>query len=142
MLENCIQYLIAIYLLLAIECADNTKHFLNREKPHWNNMHSAFIRLQLQRSRADKVEDKLKEEQEKQHISSKSTVKKADRNYGISKYSSDDEDASDSKWKLELAWLSKTLEPALQFCRWALPTGLLSVKSYCHNIFHLANLDS
>ncbi|XP_047147455.1 uncharacterized protein LOC124819893 [Vigna umbellata] len=123
MLENFIQYLIAIYLLLAIECADSTKHFLNREKPHWNNMHSAFIRLQLQRSRADKVEDKLKEEQEKQQISSKSTVKKADGNYGISKYSSDDEDTSDSKWKLELAWLSKTLEPALQFCRWALPTG-------------------
>jgi len=96
----------------------------------------------LQRSRADKVEDKLKDEQETQQISSKSTVKKADGNYGISKYSSDDEDSSDSKWKLELAWLSRTLEPALQFCRWALPTGLLSVKSYCHNIFHLTKLDS
>jgi len=143
MLENCIQYSYSsIYILHSIECADSTKSFFNREKPRWNNMHSVFIRLQLQRSRADKIEDKLKEEQETKQISSKSTVKKADGNYGISKYSSDDEDSSDSKWKLELAWLSKTLEPALQFCRWALPTGLLSVKSYCHNIFHLANLDS
>ncbi|KAG4981953.1 hypothetical protein JHK87_026702 [Glycine soja] len=86
-------------------------------------MHRVFNQLQLQRSRADKVEDKLKEEQETQQISFKSEVKKADGNDGISKYSSDDEDSLDSKWKLELAWLTKALEPALQFCRWALPTG-------------------
>ncbi|KAK7393426.1 hypothetical protein VNO78_21982 [Psophocarpus tetragonolobus] len=103
---------------------NSTKFFLTREKPHWNYMHSVFNQLQFQRSRSsDKVEDHLKEEQETQKISFKSKVKKADGNYGISKYSSDDEDSSDSKWKLELAWLTKTLEPALQFCRWALPTG-------------------
>ncbi|KAM7255934.1 hypothetical protein ACFE04_011675 [Oxalis oulophora] len=34
-----------------------------------------------------------------------------------------DDDFSDSRWKLEIAWLSKAMEPALQFCRWALPTG-------------------
>lgn len=91
-------------------------------------MHSVFNRLQLQRSKADKVEkDKLKEEQESCQLSLKSNVKKDDDNYGVSKYSSDEEDSSDSKWKLELAWLTKALEPALQFCRWALPTGLLSV---------------
>ncbi|KAG4976751.1 hypothetical protein AAZX31_13G104100 [Glycine max] len=101
----------------------STKFFLNREKPHWNYTHSVSNQLQLQRSRADKVEDKLKEEQETQRISFKSEVKKADGNDGISKYCSDDEDSSDSKWKLELAWLTKALEPALQFCRWALPTG-------------------
>ncbi|KAJ1417508.1 Fungal lipase-like domain [Sesbania bispinosa] len=88
-------------------------------------MHSIFNQLQLQRSRADKVEkDKLKEEQETHQTSFKSEVKKKeDDNYGISKYSSDDEDTSDSKWKIERAWLTKALEPALQFCRWALPTG-------------------
>lgn len=91
-------------------------------------MHSVFNRLQLQRSKADKVEkDKLKEEQKGCQFSSKSKVKKVDDNNGISKYSSDEEDSSDSKWKLELAWLTKAVEPALQFCRWALPTGLLSV---------------
>ncbi|KAI5394946.1 hypothetical protein KIW84_061529 [Lathyrus oleraceus] len=87
-------------------------------------MHSVFNRLQLQRSRADKVEkDKLKEEQKGCQFSLKSKVKKVDDNNGISKYSSDEEDSSDSKWKLELAWLTKAVEPALQFCRWALPTG-------------------
>lgn len=88
-------------------------------------MHSVFNRLQLQRSKADKVEkDKLKEEQERTQTSFKSEVKKKeDYNYGISKYSSDDEDPSDSKWKLELAWLTKALEPALQFWRWPPPTG-------------------
>ncbi|CAJ1968931.1 unnamed protein product [Sphenostylis stenocarpa] len=86
-------------------------------------MHSVFIRFHLRRSKAYKVEDKLKEEQETQQISSKSEVRKADGNYGIRKYISDDEDSSDSKWKIEMAWLTKTLEPALQFCRRALPTG-------------------
>ncbi|KAI4303717.1 hypothetical protein MLD38_039315 [Melastoma candidum] len=38
---------------------------------------------------------------------------------------SDDDESGDSKWRsrLELAWLPKALEPALQLCRWALPTG-------------------
>ncbi|KAK4796808.1 hypothetical protein SAY86_029134 [Trapa natans] len=37
--------------------------------------------------------------------------------------SSEDEESSEPKAKLErLEWLSKTLEPALQLCRWALPT--------------------
>ncbi|XP_027189675.1 uncharacterized protein [Cicer arietinum] len=108
-------------LLRNIYC---TKYFLNREEPYRNYMHSVFNRLQLQRSKADKVEkDKLKEEQESCQLSLKSNVKKDDDNYGVSKYSSDEEDSSDSKWKLELAWLTKALEPALQFCRWALPTG-------------------
>ena len=93
-------------------------------------MHSVFTRLQLRKSRADKVEeDKLKEEKEARQISFKSEVKKkADDNYGISKDSSDDEDPADNKWRLELAWLTKALEPALQFCRWAMPTGMLTLK--------------
>lgn len=37
--------------------------------------------------------------------------------------SSGDEDTSDGKWKLDLAWLNKALEPATQLRRWALPTG-------------------
>lgn len=39
----------------------------------------------------------------------------------VGKYSSDDDDVNDNKRKLELAWLTKALEPALQFCRWAFP---------------------
>ncbi|KAL6338214.1 hypothetical protein AAG906_015183 [Vitis piasezkii] len=49
--------------------------------------------------------------------------KRAEHESRLSKYNSDDDDLSDSKWRLELAWLSKALEPALQLCRWALPTG-------------------
>ncbi|CAL5206915.1 unnamed protein product [Lathyrus oleraceus] len=109
-----------LYILLQ----DCTKYFLNKEEPYRNYMHSVFNRLQLQRSRADKVEkEKLKEEQKGCQFSLKSKVKKVDDSNGISKYSSDEEDSSDSKWKLELAWLTKAVEPALQFCRWALPTG-------------------
>ncbi|XP_057517625.1 uncharacterized protein LOC130798589 isoform X4 [Amaranthus tricolor] len=41
----------------------------------------------------------------------------------VGKYSSDDDDVQDSNQKSEFAWLTKALEPALQFCRWAIPTG-------------------
>lgn len=41
----------------------------------------------------------------------------------LSRRGSDHDDLDENKWKLELAWLSKALEPALQLCRWALPTG-------------------
>ncbi|KAL2485929.1 alpha/beta-Hydrolases superfamily protein [Abeliophyllum distichum] len=42
----------------------------------------------------------------------------------ISKYSSSEDDLSNNnKWKPEVAWLAKALEPALQFYKWALPTG-------------------
>ncbi|KAF1880634.1 hypothetical protein Lal_00011693 [Lupinus albus] len=108
--------------ILSIQFSDSTKSVLNREEPYRNYMHSVFNRLQWKRSRVHKVEEgKLKDEQE---ISFKSEVKKKpDDDYGTSKYSSDDEDPSDSKWKLEMAWLTKALEPALQFCRRALPAG-------------------
>ncbi|KAJ4956110.1 hypothetical protein NE237_012893 [Protea cynaroides] len=46
-----------------------------------------------------------------------------DSDSGLHNYSSDEDDLSDNKWRLELAWLTKALEPALQLYRWALPTG-------------------
>lgn len=42
---------------------------------------------------------------------------------GRSKYDLDNDNFPDNKWKLELAWLSKAVEPAVQLCRWALSTG-------------------
>lgn len=61
--------------------------------------------------------------------------KRAEHESRLSKYNSDDDDLSDSKWRLELAWLSKALEPALQLCRWALPTGwFLSVHGWLYQI--------
>ncbi|CAI9107670.1 OLC1v1007083C1 [Oldenlandia corymbosa var. corymbosa] len=53
------------------------------------------------------------------------------KDYVPTRYSSDEDDfignsSSDdnsNKWKLELDWLTKPLEPALQLCKWALPSG-------------------
>ncbi|KAJ4822112.1 hypothetical protein Tsubulata_002836 [Turnera subulata] len=54
----------------------------------------------------------------------------ADNNYAdsnskskLKNYASSDEDITDNKWKIELDWLTKAIEPALQLCRWALPSG-------------------
>lgn len=56
------------------------------------------------------------------------------------KYNSDEDDfisssSSDNnnKWKLELACLTKALEPALQLCKWALPAGLFN--QFCFFIY-------
>ncbi|CAN1766521.1 Diacylglycerol lipase-beta [Linum perenne] len=40
-----------------------------------------------------------------------------------SKRNGGEENDSSNKWNLEPVWLTKTIEPALQFCRWALPGG-------------------
>jgi hypothetical protein len=59
-------------------------------------------------------------------VSSPSSSKTNNKSGGeLSNYSSGDDDLSDNKGKIELAWLTKALEPALQLCRWALSTGLL-----------------
>ncbi|KAI3461630.1 hypothetical protein Pfo_018293 [Paulownia fortunei] len=44
---------------------------------------------------------------------------------GMKDYSSSEDDLSgyNNKWKPEIAWLGKALEPALQLYKWALPTG-------------------
>ena len=78
-------------------------------------------RFQWQRSKADKAEaDLLKEATDASQVSLRSKVEKMEDDSTLSKYSSDEEDFTDGKWKLELAWLTKALEPALQLCRWGL----------------------
>ncbi|KAL1329776.1 hypothetical protein HN51_046966 [Arachis hypogaea] len=104
----------------------SAKLLFSKEEPCWNYMHSVFYQLQLQRPRSDKVEeDKLKEGKQARKTCFKSEVKKKkeDNSYKVRKDSSDDEDPPDNnKWKLELAWLTKAIEPAVQFCKWAMPT--------------------
>ncbi|XP_054803454.1 uncharacterized protein LOC129306745 isoform X3 [Prosopis cineraria] len=104
-------------LLHNIYCA---KGLLNKEEPYWKYMHGIVNWNQLHRSIADKVEGGELKKMDK--TPEPSLDKKIDNNIWVSKYSSDGEDPADSKWKLELAWLTKALEPALQLCRWALPT--------------------
>ncbi|KAG9441477.1 hypothetical protein H6P81_017331 [Aristolochia fimbriata] len=41
----------------------------------------------------------------------------------VKSYSLDRDKVNDSKWRLELDWLPRVLEPALQLCRSALPSG-------------------
>ncbi|XP_021844403.1 uncharacterized protein [Spinacia oleracea] len=48
-------------------------------------------------------------------------IDRTDFDRAVGKYSSDDDEVNDSKRKVELAWLTKALEPALQLCRWAFP---------------------
>ncbi|EXC31930.1 Sn1-specific diacylglycerol lipase alpha [Morus notabilis] len=90
-------------------------------------MYGILCRFNSQQKKSNKVEDDVvKRENNVSQVSSRSRVekKKVAEDSGLGKYNSDDEDLlGDSKWKLELAWLSKALEPALQLYRWALPTG-------------------
>lgn len=77
-------------------------------------IYSVLTRCQSHWSKIDKTEAEAL-------ISKNKDYKENDA--GISKYSSDEDDVSDGKWNVELAWLTKALEPALQLCRWALPAG-------------------
>lgn len=81
-------------------------------------MYSLLNRFQLQRSKVDKVEsDILKEEKDAPQVSFKSKVERAIGNDSSLSKQSCDNDLKDRNW------LTKALEPALQLCRWALPTG-------------------
>lgn len=77
-------------------------------------------------SEADKIQpDVLNKAKDAPQVFSRPKVeKRADNDSELAKYSSGDDDVSDGKWRLELAWLTKVVEPALQLCRWTVPSGL------------------
>ncbi|KAK9140235.1 hypothetical protein Scep_009916 [Stephania cephalantha] len=84
-----------------------------------------FSRFQSDFSKADDAVTKSLREAEDSYktiATSKLDVRRT-ADSGLSKYSSVDDNLSDNKWKIELAWLSRALEPALQLCRRALPGG-------------------
>lgn len=105
---------------------DSMKKFLRRQESYQRLVYTILTRFYSQQSKVDKVEaDAVKQEKNASQVSLKSKVEnEADKDFDPSKYVSDGENLSDTKWKLELAWLTKALEPALQLYRWALPTGL------------------
>lgn len=90
-----------------------------------------LTRFRTQSSKADKTEtNKLGEgKTEAQDLMKPGQNQQKDYASGLTKYSSDDDDLNDGKWKLELAWLTKALEPTLQMCRRALTTGLLLINA-------------
>lgn len=88
-------------------------------------------RCQSQFSKPNKDEvDVQKEAKDAPQLNIPKVEKMENKDSVVNKYSSDNDDVDDTKWRLELAWLTKALEPALQVCRWALPTGL-----FMSNIF-------
>ena len=108
--------------------ADYTNILIKRQKLYGRFVYGILNRCQSQWSKADgrKELNKEKEAKDVAQVSFKPEVdKKAGYDTSFFKYSSGDEDyVGDTKWKLELAWLTKALEPALQLCRRALPIGL------------------
>ncbi|XP_062080545.1 uncharacterized protein LOC133785307 isoform X2 [Humulus lupulus] len=99
-------------------CIDN---FVKKQESE-RFVHGILFRCYSQQKQGHKVEeDTVKQKTSAPQVSLRSKVEKDSR---LGTYASDDEDLlGDNKWKLELAWLTKALEPALQLCRWALPTG-------------------
>ncbi|XP_007050343.2 PREDICTED: uncharacterized protein LOC18613178 [Theobroma cacao] len=104
-----------------------TNILIKRQKLYGRFVYGILNRCQSQWSKADGIKElnKEKEAKDEAQVSLKPEVnEKAGYDTRLFKYSSGDEDyIGDTKWKLELAWLTKALEPALQLCRWALPIG-------------------
>ncbi|KAJ6920628.1 hypothetical protein NC651_014271 [Populus alba x Populus x berolinensis] len=72
----------------------------------------------------NRSQSEMSKSEKSAQVSSPSSSKTNNKSGGeLSNYSSGDDDLSDNKGKIELAWLTKALEPALQLCRWALSTG-------------------
>ncbi|KAE8679637.1 LOB domain-containing protein 16-like [Hibiscus syriacus] len=95
----------------------NTNILIRRQKLYGRFVNGILNRCQSQWSNSDGIKELNKETEAKNKAES-------DVDTRFFKFSSGDEDNVDTtKWKLELAWLTKALEPALQLCRWALPIG-------------------
>lgn len=105
-------------------CADNSNILITRQKKLYGRfMDGVLNRFQSQWSKPEGSKEVIKEKEAKDMAEIETSSR-------FFKYSSGDEDyVDDTKWKLELAWLTKALEPALQLCRWALPIGLFYVNS-------------
>ncbi|PON62591.1 Fungal lipase-like domain containing protein [Parasponia andersonii] len=99
---------------------DCMETFVKKQEESERFIYGILYRFYSQQKKPNKVEeDVVKQEKNAPQVSLRSKVEKK-----VDKYTSDEEDLfGDNKWKLELAWLTKALEPALQLCRWALPTG-------------------
>ncbi|KAL6502899.1 hypothetical protein OROHE_024067 [Orobanche hederae] len=82
--------------------------------------YSYSILNRLQWSKADG--DELKRKKCDNKLANKNP---ASYDLGMSNYSSSEDELSgfNDRWKPEIAWLGKALEPALQLYKWALPSG-------------------
>ncbi|XP_041009514.1 uncharacterized protein LOC121253584 [Juglans microcarpa x Juglans regia] len=101
-----------------VNAQNYTKMILKRQGRYQSYAYSVLNQFQSQQLKADKEADIMKVVS----VGSK-VVNKMSNDSRLSKYSCENEDLSNRKCRLELAWLTKAFEPALQLCRWALPTG-------------------
>lgn len=104
---------------------DFSLKFLKKQEVSWGILCNFRLRYLSQWSKGEKVETPVfKEAKDESQVPLRPKVdKETDSNSRISKYSSDEDDFSINKWKLELAWLTKALEPALQLYKRALLSG-------------------
>ncbi|KAA0042064.1 Alpha/beta-Hydrolases superfamily protein [Cucumis melo var. makuwa] len=98
------------------------RNFLRKQEWQARSVTVNNVLMHFQSSKVDKVEnDVIKEGEVLREVSLRSEMEK---NSTIDcKRSEYVEDSTDSNWRSELAWLTKTLEPALQLYRWALSSG-------------------
>ncbi|XAR58632.1 hypothetical protein NMG60_11014107 [Bertholletia excelsa] len=104
---------------------DFTSKMFKKEVLYQRFVYNILNRYQSEWSKGQKVEVDLSKDVK--DSSQLPVTPKLDKNTNynsrIWKYNPNDDDLSDNRWKLELDWLTKALEPALQLCRRALPTG-------------------
>lgn len=128
-----------VFFFLFLLDADFTTKMFKKEVLYQRFAYNILNRYQSEWSKGQKVEVDLSKDVK--DSSQLPVTPKLDKNTNynswIWKYNPNDDDLSDNRWKLELDWLTKALEPALQLCRRALPTGMfISIASSQLYLFH------
>uniref|UniRef100_A0A2P2J7P5 Fungal lipase-type domain-containing protein n=3 Tax=Rhizophora mucronata TaxID=61149 RepID=A0A2P2J7P5_RHIMU len=103
-----------------------TKKLFSRQEEYIKLVYGVLNRSQSQMRKADRTEENAFKGSAKDAIQDSSRPeleRRTEYESGHGKYCSGEEELGDSKWNFELTWLTKALEPALQLCGWALPTG-------------------
>ncbi|KAI3676456.1 hypothetical protein L1987_86065 [Smallanthus sonchifolius] len=98
---------------------------LRKRESYQPSIYNALSRYQSHWSKGEKVENPNMIDAKDASVlpTTSQQGSQTESNSRVSKYSTDEDDPTSNKWKPELAWLTKTLEPALQLCRWPLPAG-------------------
>ncbi|OIT21062.1 PREDICTED: uncharacterized protein LOC109219382 [Nicotiana attenuata] len=91
-------------------CQKFVYNILSRCQSHWSNSEKASY-------------SGFKEGKENYQVTEKPEENSIGHGPRQSSFNVVNDDLNSNKWKLELAWLSKALEPAVQLCRSVLPTG-------------------
>ncbi|XP_070045372.1 uncharacterized protein [Nicotiana tomentosiformis] len=91
-------------------CQKFVYNILSRCQSHWSNSDKASY-------------NGFKEGKENYQVTEKPEENSIGHGPRQSSFNVVNDDLNSNKWKLELAWLSKALEPAVQLCRSVLPTG-------------------